>query len=92
MLWFSSCLNGADTVCCVGAASGSADTDKKEKAPKGGTAVKVTPVITSSNRAIKVKGYKTGEFLPSDQVMTAPVVSNPHKPLLAELAGGKGCG
>ncbi|AWP12334.1 Peptidyl-prolyl cis-trans isomerase NIMA-interacting 4 [Scophthalmus maximus] len=39
------------TVCCggcrhcVGAASGSADADKKEKTPKGGTAVKVRHVL-----------------------------------------------
>lgn len=33
---FTNCHTGG------GAASGSADADKKEKAPKGGTAVKVT--------------------------------------------------
>ncbi len=38
--------NGADPRSCVGAASGSADADKKEKAPKGGTAVKVTSRYT----------------------------------------------
>lgn len=54
--------------------------------------MKVTPVITSSNHAINVKGYKTGEFLRSDQAMTAPSILTPHKPLLAELVGGRACG
>lgn len=38
---FQWCSRDAEPCCFVGAASGSADADKKEKAPKGGTAVKV---------------------------------------------------
>lgn len=38
---------------CAGAASGSADADKKEKAPKGGTAVKVTFITFLSKAALQ---------------------------------------
>lgn len=40
------CCRGVERY-CTGAASGSADADKKEKAPKGGTAVKVTILYIS---------------------------------------------
>lgn len=47
-------------VTCAGAASGSADADKKEKAPKGGTAVKVT-LITSAPKTAPLN-YETVGF------------------------------
>jgi len=48
--------NGCCVACCAGAAAGGADAEKKEKAPKGGTAVKVTSITPANTSHMTSRG------------------------------------